>query len=86
MCKPRKLPTDVHLGISDTLCRRGGIWVVSQILHTRITQILAQLTQGNIPKLPTSTIYSFLVYVSRYWTQSDCDVIFPLVDYPCNNS
>ena len=23
---------------------------------------------------------------SRYWTQTDCDVIFPMEDYPCNNS
>ena len=40
--EPLKFPTDVHLGIqflSDTLCRCGSIWVVSQIIQILMTQI-----------------------------------------------
>ena len=52
--EPPKLLTDVHFGIrflSDTLCRRGGIWEVSQIIQTLIAQNQTKLTQNNIPKL-----------------------------------
>ena len=40
----------------------------------------------NIPKLLTLKIHFYLIYVYRYWTQTDCDVILPVEDYPYNNS
>ena len=39
--RPLKFLTDVHLGnyfLSDTWCHRGGIWVVSQIMQTLMTE------------------------------------------------
>ena len=58
---PLKFPTDVHLVydfLSDTLCRRGGIRVVSQIIRTLMTQNRTQLTQDN--KLLTLKIHFYL--------------------------
>ena len=45
--EPLKLPADVHFGIRffPTHCV-AVVWVVSQILQTRMAQKLTQLTQG----------------------------------------
>ena len=40
----------------------------------------------NIPKLLTLKIHFYLIQISRYWTQTDCDVIFPKEDSLRNNS
>ena len=34
----------------------------------------------NIPKLLTLRIHFYLILVSRFWTQTDCDVIFTQED------
>ena len=56
----------------------GGIWVVSQIIQTLMTQNWTHLTQNNIPKLLMLKIDYYLQRASRCWTQTDCGVIFPM--------
>ena len=46
---------------------------------------LSSTDEVNIPKLLTLKIHFYLIKLSRYWRQTDCEVIFPVEDYPCNN-